>query len=78
MNSLTDTIPANPESRCHCCGKVNRKLHLIDGFWLGQNCLEDYEWYSHSPSITNAYWSGWEKRHANVEKMIRSRNRQHA
>lgn len=73
MNSLLNTIPANPETPCHCCGRVHRKLFNVDGYLLGQNCADDYKLYQKNNDVTSIYWRGWERKHAKVAQMVRGR-----
>lgn len=65
-----NTIPANSESICHCCGRNHRKLHLVNGYWLGGTCAESYKLYQIDSRITSLYWRGYEKKHAQVAKMV--------
>lgn len=66
----TQPIPANDEKSCDCCGRFHRKLFLVDGYWMGNACAEDYTLYMQTPEITNVCWRGWEKKHAKVKRMV--------
>jgi len=68
---MKNTILANSEDKCHCCGRVHRKLFWVDGHWLGRNCAEDYRIYKYTNSdATSIFWVGYEKKHAQVKKMV--------
>jgi hypothetical protein len=71
MAKTTDTIPANGEKACDCCGRFHRKLVLSEiGTWVGTSCAKDiknYLWCSDPKSIL---WIGYEKQHAKVAKMF--------
>ncbi len=66
-------IPANGEKPCDCCLRFHRKLYLVDGYWMGTTCAEDYKLYMQDSDITGITWRGWEKRHAKVKRMLEGR-----
>lgn len=69
MKSL-NVLPSNNDVPCHACSRIHRKLYLIDKYWLGQNCTEDYQLYLTNPDINSLYWHGWEKKHAKIKFML--------
>lgn len=66
----TPTLPAACDTPCSCCLRMHRKLTLIDGYWLGNACLDDYTFYMRESDITSSYWRGYEKKHAKVRRML--------
>jgi len=66
----TQPIPANGEKPCDCCNRLHRTLYLLDGYWMGKACAEDYTLYKIDSNITSLYWRGWEKKHAKVQRML--------
>jgi hypothetical protein len=63
-----ETIPANGEKPCACCGRFHRKLVLVDGFYMGQTCAEHVKLYEKCPDASSIVWRGYEKQHAKVAK----------
>lgn len=64
------TIPANGDKPCDCCLRFHRKLYFVDGYWMGETCVDDYTFYRRDANITSLYWKGWEKKHAKVKRML--------
>lgn len=62
-----ETIPAEADQRCDCCGRYHRKLYYMNGFWLGNNCLADYRHYLIDKDAKSLYWHGYE---ANYRKVM--------
>ena len=69
-----NVIEANSENHCQCCMRVHRKLYLIDGYWLGASCAEDYALYKSNDDIKSTYWIGYERKHAKVAHMVTSQS----
>ncbi len=65
-----NTMPAETDTACYCCNRHHRKLYLIDGLWLGENCAENYRNYKINSNVNSIYWHGYEKTHAKVQRMI--------
>ena len=53
--SKVQTIDANTDIACACCGRYHRKLYLVDGHWMGRNCADDYKYFRFNDSLT--HWS---------------------
>lgn len=68
----TNVIPANDEKPCDCCGRLHRKLYLLDGYWLGNTCADHYTFYMRDTNIASLYWRGYERQHAKVKRMVES------
>lgn len=69
-NKFYTTIPANSDVPCACCGRIHRKLTLIDGHWLGSNCYENYRLYKNTPNVNAIVWIGYEKKFYEVQRMV--------
>lgn len=65
---IAETIPANGEKACDCCGRFHRKLILVDGHWVGSGCAEHIKLFDKWPSPTAFVWVGYEKQYAKVAK----------
>lgn len=76
MNQLQNTIPAETDKPCSCCGRNHRKLFLVDGHWLGRNCAEDYKIYRRNSDVKSPYWKGYERKYTKVAKMVEAHNSQ--
>jgi len=63
-------IPANGDKPCDCCKRFHRKLYLLDGYWMGDTCAEQYSFYQRDSKLTSLYWRGYEKQHAKVKRML--------
>lgn len=74
MNNTNETLPAEAEKPCSCCGRLHRKLYHIDGYWMGKTCSEQYKIYSRrdGKDINSPLWKGYEKQFANVQRMVNS------
>lgn len=65
-----DTIPAEAERPCDCCKRIHRKLHFVNGFWLGESCETDYRRYNNGDQDKNSvYWTGREIKFSKIQKM---------
>lgn len=64
------TLPADTDKPCNCCGRTHRKLYLYQGYWMGQTCLADYELYLNWRDRNAIVWQGWEKRYEKVHRMV--------
>ena len=64
------TEPAETDKECSCCHRNHRKLTLIDGYWLGENCANDYQLYQQNSDINSLYWAGYERKHNKVANMV--------
>jgi hypothetical protein len=73
MSKLLNTMEADCETSCHCCGRVHRKLFLVDGYWMGRNCKQDYEMYKNFPKRNSIAWRGYEKNFDKVVSMIKAK-----
>lgn len=75
MIQYKNTIPAEAERQCDCCGRIHRKLICIDGFWMGQTCAGDYKLYlrNDGKDINSILWKGHEKVFLKVEKMVKGK-----
>ena len=68
-----NTIPANSDKPCACCGRIHRKLYLIDGYWMGKTCAEQYKLYRNGwRNITDIVWKGYEKQYLKVLSMVKA------
>ncbi len=65
-----NVLPANNDIPCNACGRIHRKLFLVDSMWLGKTCAEDYELYMINSDINSLYWRGYEKKHAKIKLML--------
>jgi len=75
MSKIFNVMEADCETACHCCGRVHRKLFLVDGgYWLGRNCAEDYDNYKKFPK-NHLAWRGYEKKYNQIEKMIKAKGK---
>lgn len=70
MTAKTQTLPADSDQPCACCGRHHRKLTLIDGLWLGGDCAENYQMFLHNKDIKSPFWRGYEKKYYQVARMI--------
>ena len=72
MMKALDTIPANGEKACACCGRFHRKLILsVTGHFVGQSCAANIKTYvEKSRDVKSVYWVGYEAQHAKVKRMI--------
>jgi hypothetical protein len=72
MTNTNETLPAEAEKPCNCCGRLHRKLYNIDGFWMGKSCAASYKIYQRSDAkeITSIFWKGYEKQYNNIQRMI--------
>lgn len=51
---MKETVQAaDSETHCQCCGRKNRKLHLIQGGWVGQDCSKRIRIYRDMLSFGN-------------------------
>jgi hypothetical protein len=79
-NGLMDTIPADTDRPCDCCGRTHRKLKLINGYWLGATCADAVAFYHRSaqsaqftadPEATmGSLWEGRERRLSQIKRML--------
>lgn len=60
MSARIQTLPADTDKPCNCCGRTHRKLYLYQGYWMGKSCIEQYAFYTSWPTniiwTTDAYW----------------------
>lgn len=72
MTNTNETLPAEAEKPCNCCGRLHRKLYNIDGYWMGKTCSEQYKIYRRSDgkNVNSMIWKGYEKQFANVQRMV--------
>lgn len=69
---MLNTIEANDETKCNACGRVHRKLFLVDGgYWLGKNCAEDLKLYHRDNNRDSLMWRGYEKRYDKIANMVK-------
>lgn len=66
-----DTIPAEADKPCDCCGRIHRKLHHTDGLWMGKTCTENYKLFRSWKNVTDLVWRGYEKQYYRVAKLHR-------
>lgn len=66
----TETLPAESDQPCACCGRYHRKMKKIDGLWMGSTCAEHYEHYKWDKNINSLYWHGYESQYRKVAKMF--------
>lgn len=72
---LAPTLPAEAAKPCDCCKRIHRKLVLVNGFWLGQSCADDYRRYLNTPAYYTpvqqaAIWHGYETKLSKIKRMI--------
>lgn len=66
---MVETIPANGEKACACCGRFHRKLVLsVTGHWCGQTCSENVKHYVGNPN--SVYFVGRDSLKARIKAMI--------
>lgn len=70
-NQKSETIEANSEIPCGCCGRLHRKLKKVDGWWMGSTCAEQYGLYLINKDIKSLYWRGYESQYNKIAKMVR-------
>ena len=67
----TETIPADSDKSCDCCGRHHRKMTKVDGiYWMVQNCEEQYYLYQRNKDIKSLTWKGWERQYQKIKKMV--------
>lgn len=71
MNKLTQTLPANTDKPCACCGRIHRKLFLTEHGWMGTNCREDYGIYKKYNGKNPIFREVYAKQFAKIENMLR-------
>jgi len=67
------TIAADSQTQCQCCGRVHRKLFLVDGGWVGKACAEQIKLYRDRPMVTDIAWRGYERQHAKCAAFVARR-----
>ena len=69
---VLNTIPANGEKACGCCGRFHRKLVLsVTGHFVGTTCAKNIKTYMEKSSdIKSIFWIGYETQHSQVKKML--------
>lgn len=70
MSMKQNTLPAQSDQPCDCCRRFHRKLYLLDGYWLGKNCANSYTIYLRHSHPDSVVWRGYEKKHAQIKKML--------
>lgn len=50
MSVRIQTLPADTDKPCNCCGRTHRKLYLYQGYWMGKTCIEHYSFFTSWPT----------------------------
>jgi len=69
MNQITP-LAANPDRRCDCCRRYHRRLQQVNGYWLGQDCANEYRLYLRIHDRKNIVWHGHETKFSQIETML--------
>ena len=64
------TMDANTDTPCACCGRTHRKLFLTDYGWLGKTCREHVSFYMRDRNPKSLLWVGYEKQFNKVDRML--------
>ena len=70
MMRTHETIPAEAERPCDCCGRVHRKLYHYKGFWMGETCKQNYQRFENDRDPKSLYWRGYERIYRRVARMF--------
>ena len=71
---MIETVQAaDKETHCQCCGRKNRKLHLIQGGWVGADCAKDVKAYRdaldcHRDPASDLRWLGYAAKFQQVKE----------
>ena len=64
-----NTIPAEADKPCDCCGRIHRKLYFTNGLWMGASCTEQYKLFDAWRNVTDIVWKGYEKQYWKVARL---------
>ena len=66
-----NTIPAEAERPCDCCGRIHRKLYSVNNMWMGSTCKEQYtRYWDGDRNPKSLYWNGYQKQYQKVARMF--------